>query len=82
MSDPEVEVVLVNIFGGILRCDVFAEGLLQAVRMLEVKIPVVVRMEGTNVEEGQRLLNASGFNFLLANGMAETEQKVIQALQG
>jgi succinyl-CoA synthetase beta subunit len=82
MSDPDVEVVLVNIFGGILRCDVFAEGLLQAVRTLQVKIPVVVRMEGTNVEKGQRLLNESGFNFLLANGMADTEQKVIQALQG
>ena len=82
MSDPDVEVVLVNILGGILRCDVFAEGLLQAVRTLQVNIPVVVRMEGTNVEQGQRLLNASGFNFLLANGMADTEQKVIQALQG
>jgi succinyl-CoA synthetase beta subunit len=82
MSDPQVEVVLVNIFGGILRCDVFAEGLLQAVRTLQVNIPVVVRMEGTNVEQGQRLLNESGFNFLLANGMADTEQKVIQALQG
>jgi succinyl-CoA synthetase beta subunit len=82
MSDPEVEVVLINIFGGILRCDVFAEGLLQAVQTLQVKIPVVVRMEGTNVEEGQRRLSASGFNFLLANGMADAEQKVIQALQG
>jgi len=82
MSDPKVEVVLVNIFGGILRCDVFAEGLLQAVRTLQVKIPVVVRMEGTNVEQGQQLLNESGFNFLLANGMADLEQKVIQALQG
>jgi len=82
ISDPKVEVVLVNIFGGILRCDVFAEGLLQAVRTLQVKIPVVVRMEGTNVEQGQQLLNESGFNFLLANGMADLEQKVIQALQG
>jgi succinyl-CoA synthetase beta subunit len=82
MSDPEVKVVLVNIFGGILRCDVFAEGLLQAVQTLQVKVPVVVRMEGTNVEEGQRRLNESGFNFLLANGMADTERKVMQALQG
>ena len=82
MADPDVEVVLVNIFGGILRCDVFAEGLLQAVTTLQAKVPVVVRMEGTNVEEGQRLLAESGFNFLLANGLAEAEQKVIEALQG
>ncbi len=81
MSDPEVKVVLINIFGGILRCDVFAQGLLQAVQALQVQVPVVVRMEGTNIAEGQRLLVESGFNFFLANGLAETEQKVIQALR-
>lgn len=80
IADPDVQVVLVNIFGGILRCDEFAQGLLQAVRALETDLPVVVRMEGTNVEEGQRLLSESGFNFLLANGLAEIKQKVVEAL--
>jgi succinyl-CoA synthetase beta subunit len=81
MSDPDVEVVLINVFGGILRCDTFAQGILRAMRTLQVQIPVVVRMEGTNVEEGQRILNESGFHFLLAQGMAETSQKVVQALR-
>ena len=81
MSDAAVKVVLINIFGGILRCDIFAQGILQAMRALQVQIPVVVRMEGTNVEAGRRILKDSGFHFLLADGMAETSQKVMQALQ-
>lgn len=81
MSDPEVEVVLINIFGGILRCDVFAQGILQAVSALQVKVPVVVRMRGTNVEAGQRLLADSGCNFLIAHDLAEVTQKVIQAIR-
>lgn len=80
IADPEVQVVLVNIFGGILRCDEFAQGLLQAVRALEADLPIVVRMEGTNVEEGQRLLSESGFNFLLANDLAEIKRNVVDAL--
>ncbi len=80
IGDPEVQVVLVNIFGGILRCDEFAQGLLQAVRALETDLPVVVRMEGINVKEGQRFLSESGFTFLLANDLAEIKQKVVEAL--
>jgi succinyl-CoA synthetase beta subunit len=80
MADPEVKVVLINIFGGILRCDVFADGLLQAVRTLKADLPIVVRMRGTNVEEGQRRLAESGFNFLLANDLAAVKEKIIEAL--
>lgn len=80
MADPEVKVVLINIFGGILRCDVFAEGLLKAVHTLKADLPIVVRMRGTNVEAGQRLLSESGLNFLLANDLAEVKEKIIEAL--
>lgn len=80
MADPEVKIVLINIFGGILRCDVFAEGLLKAVHMLKADLPIVVRMRGTNVEEGQRLLSESGLNFLLANDLAEIKEKIVVAL--
>jgi succinyl-CoA synthetase beta subunit len=80
-ADPDVKVVLINVFGGILRCDVFAQGVLQAVKAVDVRVPVVVRMEGTNVEEGQRILAASSFNFLVAHGMADAAHKVVQALQ-
>ena len=80
MADPKVKVVLINIFGGILRCDVFADGLLQAVRTLKADLPIVVRMRGTNVEEGQRRLAESGFNFLLANDLAAVKEKIVEAL--
>lgn len=80
MADPEVKVVLINIFGGILRCDVFAEGLLKAVHTLQADLPIVVRMRGTNVEQGQRLLSDSGLNFLLANDLAEMKAKIVEAL--
>src|SRR4030095_7860660 len=63
MSDPDVQVVLINVFGGILRCDVFAQGVVQAVSKVNVRVPIVVRMEGTNVEEGQRILADSGLHF-------------------
>jgi len=80
MADTDVKVVLINVFGGILRCDIFAQGLLQAVEAVQAQVPVVVRMEGTNVEEGRHLLAACDFNFLLADGMAEAADKVMQAL--
>ncbi len=82
VSDPDVKAVLINIFGGILRCDVFAQGVLQAVSSLQVKLPIVVRMEGTNVEEGRRLLAESGLNFVVANDLADAAQKVVQAVRG
>jgi len=77
ISDPNVKAVLINIFGGILRCDRLAEGVISAVRKLEVKIPVVIRMEGTNVELGRRMLAESGLNFTTAESMGEAAEKAV-----
>jgi succinyl-CoA synthetase beta subunit len=79
VSDPAVRAVLINIFGGILRCDVLATGVVTAARELNVKIPIVVRMEGTNVEKGQEILRNSGFNFTVADGMKDAAEKVVRA---
>ncbi len=81
MSDPAVKVVFINIFGGILRCDTLAKGVTDAVREVKVNVPIVVRLEGTNVEEGRRILRESGLNFTVASGMQEGAQKVVEALQ-
>jgi succinyl-CoA synthetase beta subunit len=81
ISDKNVQAVLINIFGGILRCDVLAEGVIAAVRELRVKVPIVIRMEGTNVEEGKRLLQTSGMNFSTADSMDEAATKVVQLAQ-
>jgi succinyl-CoA synthetase beta subunit len=81
LSDPSVKAILINIFGGILRCDVLANGVVSAARQLEVKIPVVVRMEGTNVELGQQILKDSGFNFTVADGMKDAAEKVVRLAQ-
>jgi succinyl-CoA synthetase beta subunit len=78
VSDPKVKAVLINIFGGILRCDRLAEGVIAAVRKLEVKIPVVIRMEGTNVELGRKMLAESGLNFTNADGMGDAAQKAVR----
>jgi succinyl-CoA synthetase beta subunit len=78
MSDPKVKAVLINIFGGILRCDVLAEGVIAAVRELGVTVPIVIRMEGTNVYEGKRLLKESGMNFTTADSMDEAAAKVVK----
>jgi succinyl-CoA synthetase beta subunit len=78
MSDKNVKAVLINIFGGILRCDVLAEGVIAAVKELGVPVPIVIRMEGTNVDEGKRLLRESGMNFATADSMDEAAQKVVQ----
>ena len=78
MSDKNVRAVLINIFGGILRCDVLAEGVIAAVKELGVPVPIVIRMEGTNVEEGKRLLKESGLNFTTANSMGEAAQEVVK----
>jgi succinyl-CoA synthetase beta subunit len=77
MSDPEVKAVFINIFGGILRCDVLATGVVAAAKDLQLKVPVVVRMEGTNVELGQQILRDSGLNFTIAEGMKDGAQKVV-----
>jgi succinyl-CoA synthetase beta subunit len=81
MSDPGVKVVFINIFGGILRCDTLAKGVTEAVREVKVTAPIVVRLEGTNVEEGRRILNESGLNFAVAIGMKEGAEKVVEALR-
>jgi succinyl-CoA synthetase beta subunit len=78
MSDKNVKAVLINIFGGILRCDVLAQGVIAAVKELGVRVPIVIRMEGTNVEEGKRLLKESGMNFTTADSMDEAAKKVVQ----
>jgi succinyl-CoA synthetase beta subunit len=78
MSDKKVKAVLINIFGGILRCDVLAQGVIAAVKELGVSAPIVIRMEGTNVDEGKRLLRESGMNFTTADSMGEAAKKVVQ----
>jgi succinyl-CoA synthetase beta subunit len=81
MADKNVKAVLINIFGGILRCDVLAQGVIAAVTELGVRVPIVVRMEGTNVEEGKRLLRESSLSFTTADSMGEAAEKVV-ALAG
>src|SRR6202142_918982 len=82
LSDPNVRAVFVNIFGGILRCDVLASGVVNAAKELKFKIPVVIRMEGTNVEKGQEILRNSGFNFTIAKGMKDGAEKVVKLAGG
>jgi succinyl-CoA synthetase beta subunit len=81
LSDPNVKAVFVNIFGGILRCDVLATGVVKAAKELKFKIPVVVRMEGTNVKAGKEILQESGLNFTVADGMKDGAEKIV-ALAG
>jgi succinyl-CoA synthetase beta subunit len=81
LSDPNVKAVFVNIFGGILRCDVLASGVVNAAKELRFKVPVVVRMEGTNVMQGKEILRNSGFNFAVANGMKDGAEKVVALAQ-
>jgi succinyl-CoA synthetase beta subunit len=77
MSDKNVKAVLINIFGGILRCDVLAEGVIAAVKDLGVRVPIVIRMEGTNVEQGKQMLQTSGLNFTTADTMSEAAERVV-----
>jgi len=76
LSDPNVKGILINIFGGILRCDVLARGVVEAARKTDLRVPVVVRMEGTNVEEGRRILAESGLNLLTATDLSDAAAKV------
>jgi len=82
LADPEVKAVLINIFGGILRCDVLAEGVIAAVRELGVKVPVVIRMKGNNEEKGKAMLRDSGLNFATADDMTEAAARVVAAAKG
>jgi succinyl-CoA synthetase beta subunit len=81
LSDPNVKAVLINIFGGIVRCDMIAAGVVAAAKNLDVKLPIVVRLEGTNVEAGKEILANSGLPLHPASTMAEAAQKVV-ALAG
>ena len=77
LNDPNVEAILVNIFAGINRCDWIAEGVVRAVQELDLKMPLVVRLSGTNVEEGQKILNESGLNITTAATLEEAAEKVV-----
>jgi succinyl-CoA synthetase beta subunit len=82
LSDEHVRAVLVNIFGGIMRCDVIATGIVEAARQVKLKLPVVVRLEGTNVELGRKILADSGLNLISAADMADAAEKVVRASKG
>ena len=77
VADKSVRAVLINIFGGILRCDRLATGVVEAARQLHLTVPIVVRMEGTNVEQGRKILRDSGLNFTVAADMKDAAEKVV-----
>jgi succinyl-CoA synthetase beta subunit len=79
LRNPDLKAILVNIFGGIMRCDVIAEGVIAASRAVSLKVPLVVRMKGTNEEQGKALLAQSGLPIITANNMAEAAEKVVAA---
>ena len=80
LKDPKVKGILVNIFAGINRCDWIAEGVIQAVRETELKLPLVVRLAGTNVDKGRQLLKESGLPLITAENLADAAQKIVHAL--
>ena len=79
LRNPDLKAILVNIFGGIMRCDVIAEGLVAAARQIDLRVPLVVRLEGTNVEIGRQILGDSGLTIITAGNMADAAEKVVQA---
>ncbi len=81
-SDPNVKGILVNIFGGIMRCDVIAEGVVAAVKEAGLKVPLVVRLEGTNVELGKKILKESGLDVIAADDLDDAAQKIVKAVKG
>jgi len=82
LSDDKVKGILVNIFGGIMKCDVIATGVIEGARQIGVEVPLVVRLEGTNVELGKKLLAESGLNIVSADGMADAAEKIVKAVKG
>jgi succinyl-CoA synthetase beta subunit len=80
-ADPNVKGILVNIFGGIMRCDIIAEGVVAAVKEVGLKVPLVVRLEGTNVELGKKIISESGLNVIAANDLADGAQKIVEAVR-
>jgi succinyl-CoA synthetase beta subunit len=81
-SDPNVKGILVNIFGGIMRCDIIAEGVIAAVREVGLQVPLVVRLEGTNVEKGKEIIGASGLNVIAADDLDDAARKIVKAVKG
>jgi succinyl-CoA synthetase beta subunit len=81
-SDPQVKGILVNIFGGIMRCDVIAEGVVSAVKEVGLKVPLVVRLEGTNVDEGKAIINNSGLDVIAADDLKDGAEKIVKAVKG
>ena len=81
-ADPHVKGILVNIFGGIMRCDIIAEGVVAAVREVGLKVPLVVRLEGTNAEAGKKIINESGLNVIAANDLSDGAEKIVKAVRG
>ena len=81
LKNPKVKGILVNIFGGIMRCDIIAEGIIAAVKEVGVKVPVVVRLEGTSVEEGKQLLRDSGMAIIPADNINDGAKKVVEAVK-
>jgi succinyl-CoA synthetase beta subunit len=80
-ADPNVKGILVNIFGGIMRCDVIAEGVIAAVKEVGLKVPLVVRLEGTNVDLGKKIINESGLNVISADDLDDAAQKIVKAVK-
>jgi succinyl-CoA synthetase beta subunit len=81
LSDPNVKGILVNIFGGIMRCDVIATGIVEAAKEVDLNVPLVVRLEGTNVELGKSILRESGLDIVSADNLADAAEKVVKALR-
>ena len=81
-SDPNVKGILVNIFGGIMRCDIIAEGVIAAVKEVGLQVPLVVRLEGTNVDLGKQIINDSGLNVIAADNLSDAAEKIVKAVKG
>ena len=81
-SDPNVKGILVNIFGGIMRCDIIAEGIVAAAKEVNLSVPLVVRLEGTNVEKGKEIIRNSGLNVIAGDNLADAAQKIVKAVKG
>jgi succinyl-CoA synthetase beta subunit len=78
LSDPGVKGILVNIFGGIMRCDIIADGIVAAAKELQINVPLVVRLEGTNVDEGKNILNNSGIDIVSATDLDDAAKKIVE----
>ena len=82
ISDKNVKAILVNIFGGIMKCDVIAQGIINAAKTVKLSVPLIVRLEGTNVELGKKLIAESGLAVIAADNLADAAQKAVAAAQG